>query len=532
MSYHDNKYLDLVEYVLEKGVWKQNRTGIKTKSVFGYQMRFDLSDETIPLLTTKKMHTKSIIHELLWMVSGSSSEYELSKTGTTIWQEWADKNGELGPVYGEMWRNWPVREIVFVDQKIINKHITGISKYHNISLLEECYSEDLFVGSIHETKECGEIKVYDLGQCAKNEKTYNIQFLNTGYTKLNVRKSVIKRGHIIDVYLPRVYGVGYLGEFDKKDPYLKQLQRHWYKILERCYDTSVVEYQLYGGSGIFVHPDWHNFSTFQKESRQLPGWNLKRRNSEYQLDKDFWESNCYSKTTCCWLSPEDNTLYRKNPKPFKYTLPNGTIGTDISITHIANRFNLNQSSIYRALNKNKKHKGITFEWIDPPLGKITRINRVIDQIAILIDTLKNNPDDRRMIVSAWNVADLPDMKLPPCHYTFQCYVAEGKLSLILNQRSCDLFLGVPFNIVQYSLLLRMLAEVTNLEPGEFIWNGGDIHIYENHIKQCQEQIHREPLPSPTFYFNRKITDIDDFKYEDFIVEDYDSHPAIKGDVAV
>jgi len=295
MTYHDTIYLDVVGRVLEKGVWKQNRTGVKTKSIFGVQMRFDLRNETIPLLTTKRMHTHSIIHELLWNLMGTGNIKYLQDNKVTIWDEWADENGNLGPVYGVQWRHWK------------------------------------------------------------------------------------------------------------------------------------------------THAKSHN------------------------------------------TRPSDDEPY--------FTV--------------------------------HSLKGPRYIYSDD-----------IDQITTLVDTLKNNPDDRRMIVSAWNIADLPDMKLPPCHYTFQCYVANGELSMILNQRSCDLFLGVPFNIVQYSLLLRMLAHVTGLRPGEFIWNGGDVHIYENHMDQCYEQVTRSPYKSPIFYFEHKVDNIDDFKFSDFIIEGYEHHPAIKADVAV
>jgi thymidylate synthase len=291
-QYHDTQYLNLLTDVLNNGVWKENRTGIRTKSVFGRHMRFDLRDGSIPLLTTKKMHTKSIIHEILWYLTGSTNIKYLQDNGVRIWNEWADKNGELGPVYGRQWRYW------------------------------------------------------------KNTK-------------------------VID-----------------------------------CWDNPIEV-------------------------------------------------------------PDNTTLYNIKAK-----------------------------------------------------------TQYIDQIAVLIDTLRNNPDDRRMIVTAWNVADLPGMKLPPCHYSFQCYVSNGELSLIMNQRSVDSFLGLPYNIVQYSMLLRMLAEVVGLKPGEFIWYGGDIHIYENHLLQVNLQLDNSPYESPTFKFARKIDDIDDFKFEDFIIENYQSHSTIKAGVAI
>lgn len=156
----------------------------------------------------------------------------------------------------------------------------------------------------------------------------------------------------------------------------------------------------------------------------------------------------------------------------------------------------------------------------------------IDQIAEAIETIKNNPDSRRIIVSAWNVADIPEMKLPPCHAFFQFYVADGKLSLQLYQRSADIFLGVPFNIASYALLLMMMAQVTGLKPGEFIHTLGDAHIYSNHLDQVKLQLSREPKALPTMKLNPEIDNLFDFDYNDFTLEGYDPHPHIKGEVAV
>lgn len=156
----------------------------------------------------------------------------------------------------------------------------------------------------------------------------------------------------------------------------------------------------------------------------------------------------------------------------------------------------------------------------------------IDQISQVIDQLRSNPDSRRIIVSAWNVADIPNMALAPCHAFFQFYVADGKLSCQLYQRSADMFLGVPFNIASYALLTLMVAEQVGLEPGEFVWTGGDVHIYDNHLEQVAEQLGREPFPAPSLRFARKPESIFDYEYEDFIVEDYQHHPAIRAAVAV
>ncbi len=263
-----HQYLSLLRHVLDHGTRKSDRTGTGTISVFGHQMRFDLS-EGFPLLTTKKVHLKSIIHELLWFLQGDTNIRYLKENGVSIWDEWADENGDLGPIYGYQWRSWPARD-----------------------------------------------------------------------------------------------------------------------------------------------------------------------------------------------------------------------------------------------------------------------GRHIDQISQVVQTIKNNPDSRRIIVSAWNVGELDNMKLPPCHAFFQFYVADGKLSCQLYQRSADIFLGVPFNIASYALLTMMVAQATGLKPGDFVHTLGDAHIYLNHMDQVNLQLSREPRGLPTMRLNPAVTDIFDFKFEDFTLENYDPHPGIKAPVAV
>ncbi|MFO7582737.1 thymidylate synthase [Guyparkeria sp.] len=261
-------YLDLMQHVLDHGVDRDDRTGTGTRSVFGHQMRFDLS-KGFPALTTKKLHLRSIIHELLWFISGDTNVHYLQDNGVRIWNEWADENGDLGPVYGAQWRSWPTRD---------------------------------------------------------------------------------------------------------------------------------------GGT--------------------------------------------------------------------------------------------------------------------------------IDQLGQVIEQIRTNPDSRRLIVTAWNPADVPHMALPPCHLLFQFYVADGKLSCQLYQRSADIFLGVPFNIASYALLTMMIAQVCDLAPGEFIHTLGDAHLYHNHLEQAREQLAREPRSLPRMRINPDRRSIDDFVFDDFELVDYDPHPHIKAKVAV
>lgn len=262
------QYLNLLDHVLTHGVHKSDRTGTGTRSVFGYQMRFDLA-EGFPLVTTKKVHVRSIIHELLWFLRGETNIQYLTDNGVSIWNEWADADGELGPVYGKQWRSWATSD---------------------------------------------------------------------------------------------------------------------------------------GGS--------------------------------------------------------------------------------------------------------------------------------IDQMRDVVEQIKRNPDSRRLIVSAWNVADVTRMALPPCHLLFQFYVAEGRLSCQLYQRSADVFLGVPFNIASYALLTMMVAQATDLQPGEFIHTLGDAHLYDNHLEQARLQLSREPRPLPTMRLNPAVKDLFAFKFEDFELLNYDPHPHIKAPVAI
>lgn len=262
------EYHDLMQHVLDNGTKKEDRTGTGTLSVFGHQMRFDLS-EGFPMVTTKKLHLKSIIHELIWFLAGDTNIKYLNDNGVRIWNEWADEDGNLGPVYGHQWRSWPT-----------------------------------------------------------------------------------------------------------------------------------------------------------------------------------------------------------------------------------------------------------------PDGK------TIDQISHLVEQIKNNPDSRRHIISAWNVSEVNKMALPPCHTLFQFYVADGKLSCQLYQRSADIFLGVPFNIASYSLLTLMMAQVCDLEPGDFVHTFGDAHIYSNHIDQVKEQLSRDHYPLPQMKLNPDVKSIFDFKFEDFELVDYEAHPTIKAPIAV
>jgi thymidylate synthase len=317
------QYLDLLRLVLDHGRPREDRTGVGTLGVFGAQTRFDLS-EGFPLLTTKKLHLRSIIHELLWFLMGDTNIRYLQQNGVSIWDDWADENGDLGPVYGKQWRQW-------TRQRPPEK--------------------------------------------------------------------------------PRV----------AED------------------EPSIVATQLdFGNLGV-------DFKQWSDQGRIQP------------------------------LGPR--------------------------------------------LRGTKTASG--------------RERRSIDQIRNVIDELRSNPFSRRLIVNAWNVADVRSMALPPCHVLFQFYVsADRRLSCQLYQRSADLFLGVPFNIASYSLLTLMVAKVTGFQPGHFVHTFGDLHLYTNHLDQARLQLTRDPRPLPSMRLNPEVTDIDSFRFEDFSLENYTPHPHIKAEVAV
>ncbi len=574
--YHDAQYLNLLRDVLENGVHKGDRTGTGTTSVFSRQMRFDLSDGTIPLLTTKRMHIPSIIHELLWYVSGSSNIKYLKDNGVRIWNEWATSEGHLNRVYGSQWRqvecfDWynHVSEIQIrspgIDTPFVPPTNDTIEPNHNIS--------DELIGKKFTNNNGHEFIVVDKQTLPGEENsTYTIQFTNTTSIVKCLRPD-LRRGQVLDPYEKTTFNEGCVGVYSEHHEYRTAAYNMWYNMMKRCYDSTIPEYSLYGGSGVFVDSEWRCFSNFLRDIHNIPHFSLWKVNpNSFQLDKDYFGSNCYSGNTCIFLPNEYNQILPKLD------------GTKIIATHkeTGNKYEFtvqrwfakqhgikHSQSISTALKHSptSSTKEWTFEKVNPKTGFVYRQSFVIDQLQTVINTLRTNPDCRRMIVNSWNVAQIPDMKLPPCHFCFQVYATPialyerekiamssyqhdtarkdvdvgnlieyygtptHRLSLLIHQRSCDLFLGVPFNISQYGILLCLIANVAGMLPGELIWEGGDIHIYDNHHPQVDLQLHRIPYPSPTLTINTRKS-IDDFTFDDFTINNYISHEPIKATVAV
>lgn len=469
----DNAYEYLLWDVLTNGTEKEDRTGTGTISVFGRQIRFDLS-EGFPLITTKKMSTRWMIEELLWFISGDTNEFTLSNKGVHWWKAWAREDGDLGPTYGKQLRH--IETVLPVTPKIYDQAPTN--------------------------------------------------------TELPI---LSRKGSVRDFNERNTYGVGYMGDFDKDDPYYTLLVGVWRQMIRRCYDVSCRGYSGYGGVGVHVSEEWHCFATFQKDAKNLPNWELKiDYPDEYSLDKDTrLASNRYCPETVMWASENVQNANRSNTMPFVAVDSEGSSRLVSSIGRMHREEGVNVSAIHRCLNgKLKSHHGWSdFKYLEAPQGQVLRYNEV-DQLKSVISSIRHNPTSRRHIISLWNPVEVDFMELPPCHGNIiQFYVEKGKLSCQIYQRSADLFLGVPVNIASYALLTHMVAQQTGLEVGEFVWTGGDCHIYSNHVEQVKEQLTRIPFEFPTLSLS-KAEDVFSYTIDDVSIENYQHHPALHGKVAV
>jgi thymidylate synthase len=528
--------------VLQHGVKRDDRTGVGTLSIFGYQMRFDLS-QGFPLLTTKKLHLKSIIYELLWFLRGDTNIKYLQDHGVRIWDEWADEKGDLGPVYGKQWVAWETTQLV--EPRLFRKPPSQKPRCasaqpiipdfsHNHSGLVGKEFKNAY-GRYVVTKE---YPVPCRDHSRLSHRRFEVQFLETGYRVGNLTKRAVLSGAIKDYFAPTLFGVACLGDREvyAHDPSWRELYQTWFAMLRRCYDPKHPAYQKYGGQGVFVDDRWLVFSDFYQDAQKLENWLLKKEfPDEYSLDKDFYCSNKYSPETCIWANKiEQSVNCGLKKRALLLQDPDGYQTLECSPEH-AKRVGYAHGLTHPALMEVLKgvynqHRGWSAENIETS-NFVPRV-RVFNQIHYVIAQIKNNPNSRRIVLNSWNVKDLPRMRLEPCHVLAQFYVADGKLSCQLYQRSADIFLGVPFNIASYALLTMMIAQVCGLAPGEFIHTLGDAHLYLNHLEQAKLQLTRQPFPLPRMKLNPAVKSIFDFTYDDFELCDYQAHPHIKAEVAV
>lgn len=466
----ETKYLQLATDAIYTGEEVADRTGTGAYSIFGPQIDHDFRDG-FPLLTTKKVFWRGVVEELLWMLRGSVDVNELEDKNIKIWSEWKNEFGTIGKGYGWQWRGW--EKVELIEPRTFKQTNSRIRKYN--------LSKNI-IPNICSVATSGNTKVTDY---------------------------------------PTEYNI-------------------WNEMIHRCYDNNRGHFKNYGGRGIHVSLRWLNFENFLKDLPTLENYSLwKAFPKEYELDKDYYCTNRYSRKTCLFLSKRENRLNTTKSKLVKVYFPDydeieNPESTEliVDIPRFADLYSLDRSTVYSCVRgQSKQIKGFRFEEIKLK-GTIARV-KTYDQIRDLIASIKTNPDCRRLIVSAWNPADIDRMKLPPCHCFFQFKVYGKKLHLKLYQRSADAFLGVPFNIASYALLQCIIAKHTGLEPGRFIHTFGDFHVYKNHKDQMLLQISREVRKFPTLKISDKaVNDISEYTFDDFQLIGYDPHPAIKGEVSV
>lgn len=450
MSNADQTYADALRFVIYNGIKREDRTGVGTTSYFGYSMNFDLRSE-FPILEGKKIHWPSVAHELLWMISGSTNVSYLNENGVTIWDEWADENGDLGPVYGWNWRRWGEQ---YVPRQRLADGVPA--------------------------------------------------------TYLGVGNGKGKNGH--------------------------PLGKTWEGMMSRCYDTNNPSYPTYGGAGVQVCSRWLQFENFAADAVNLPGYRDGRRTEDGErlvLDKDQrGQGKLYSPESCMWLTDKENVNLNHH-RTFIVENENGDQFSFRSATEFGNRMGFDPSNFSDLWTGNKNavwrngYRLVSIQEDD---------THGIDQLAEAIRLIKEDPTSRRIIVNAWNVADLDEMALPPCHMFYQFYVDGDYLDVQVYQRSADIFLGVPFNISSYALLLSLVAHVTGKTPRFLRMVFGDLHLYNNHQEAAAkylDQVEKVDIYSrPMLVIATDQDDIDRITYEDFALTDYYPQPTIKAPVAV
>jgi len=555
------QYLDLIEDILIHGSERDDRTGVGTISVFGRQLRFDMQ-KGFPAVTTKSLAWKSVVSELLWFLEGSTNEHRLAeikndnkpyaelteKERKTIWTLNAENQGKdlgyvsnnLGRVYSDQWRN--IFEIDYSQYEIVDdkKFIDDYEEPKFERLKPNFDNSDEFIGKIYKSNTNKDVQIISKSDYTDNSghtQYYLIQFLETNSTKIS-RLDAIIDGRIEDDYEIKYSNIGKMGKIsklDKQQPIYKTLFKRWCQMLERCYDHNCKEFKQYGEKGVKVCKRWHTFSNYLEDICQVYNFEKLLEDRTYQIDKDMFGSKVYSKDTCIFM-PKYFNQRLINSKPLEY---NGEIYLNKEDFCEKNEW-ASVSGLKHHLNGRYTEKYKDVHYIEIPQGKHIRYKfKRFDQITNVINEIKNNPTSRRLLVNAWNVSELKNMALPPCHYGFQFYVDGKYLSLMWNQRSIDSMLGLPFNIASYGLLLNIIAKMTGKIPCELICSLGDCHIYNNHLDGAREQLKRSPHRLPTLkmpeldYQNMTIDEVlKSVKTSDFVLENYEHDDTIKMAMAV
>lgn len=469
----NNEYEKLLQHILDNGVHKDDRTGTGTTSIFGYQMRFNLQ-EGFPLITTKKIHTKSMIHELIWFLNGDTNVKYLEDNGVKIWDAWR-KPYTL------------VREVVYIDKK---------------EMPYVPYSGDFSRKGVNASKG------------SEDDKLANswVRMMKRCYDPTHEKYSMYG-----------AVGVSVASEWHDPQTFINDVKTipHWY-YKQNNWNEFELDKDYYGSSQygpttcVWLRTDENNFYTKSASVTKVT-------NAEGEV-REYLTQSIAAKTI--GMSTSSMNRFIKHGIPTTLKANNKIfIGWEFEISEgIENK--LARLELIQEGELGEIYGKQWRAWPDP-----YNPGETIDQISDVIEQIKTNPDSRRLIVNAWNPAALPFQALPACHTLFQFYVVDGRLSCQLYQRSGDALLGIPFNIGSYSLLVHMIAAETGLEVGEFIHTIGDAHIYDNHLEQVKLQLSRDVRPFPTLKL-KKAKNIFSYKIEDFEFEGYDPHPAIKAPVAV
>ena len=515
------QYLDLVRKVKEEGIIispEAERTGTGTRSVYGEMMKFDLANG-FPLVTTKKTFFRGVVEELLWFLRGETNSKTLESEGVNIWKEWAKEHGNCGPIYGASWRYYP--------------H-TGREVMIQVARRKDTFKDFKEPEIVWEPKIDCDLNckyIWATGVLATSpNRVYRFQTHQGSVGTISrPRWRYLRNKETYGSLNKSVAGTGFLGNPKRTDERLYTL---WYNMIRRCYDKNHPNYHLYGGSGITVSPIWHSYERFQETVASVPFFHLWYRNdTRVDLDKDYFGSKTYSPSTTIFMETRINQRIKSDSALEVKGELYSTWASFEEITGIRSDY------IVAKLKEGKNSRGFSpsdVKRVKPENGYVWRPRLFIDQVENLIQEAKINPHSRRLVVSAWSTSQVSDQALPPCHAFWQISICGlGKVHLHLYQRSADIFLGVPFNIASYSLLLHMIAHHLDREPGTFIWTGHNCHLYNNHMTQVEELLQRTPLPLPTIKLNYdKNTPLWEVKAEDIELVGYQSHPAIKAPVAI
>ena len=536
MSIADIKYKQLIKDIHSNGDWDistnvrakyADGTPAYSKSVFGRQVVFE--EDELPLITCKKMFPTSALKEMyLFWIKQTVKIQDFKDINCNIWNEWELKDGTIGKSYAYQLQSSFSKNIVEIIPRLFpyQNHSTKPIK---VSEIKSTLKSSKYLGNIFSTKDYGDYLVLDL--CSEK---FTIQFLNTGYTKIVDASSVRHNKNISDPYAKIYFNIAYLGEEDFNLPKKTRdmFYRRWYYMLKRCYNSNDIHFKHYGGKGIFVDSSWLSFTQYVKDLTSLPQYFLAQRDDfiNWDIDKDYYSSNCYGPFSCVWLPSHENVLYRNKPVSIFLVHPNGIEELFLSLTHAMKKYNL--------FNLDKVHKGIQehsrgYKTKKTNFSNPLRFELSRNQVIGLLSDIKNTPTSKRLMTSFWNYNDVQEKALQECAWSTQWHVRDGYLDLMLIQRSVDIGLGWCFNVFQYKALQILVAHCTGYKPGRFIHQMGCVQYYDRHEKDLLSLLEATEYGQPELILDTsKGTDFFNYSWTDFKVDKYQYGPFIPMEVAI